>query len=375
MRTVCVELGPRSYVIRIARRARTALPEAVAALRTVGQIAVIADATVIELHWERIRPLLPPQVLRFDLPSGESSKSLTAAARLYDALAAARFERDDLILALGGGVVGDLAGFVAATWLRGVRFIQMPTTLEAAIDAAVGGKTAVNHPAGKNLIGAFHQPSAVIVDTELLETLPQRDFAAGLAESVKHAAIGDPAFFQWHERACEAIRRREAETIDELIAWNCRIKAEIVSVDEHERDLRAILNYGHTIGHALEHVLGFELRHGECVALGMIAENHIARTRGWLGADPVTRIRRLLERLGLPTCLPRAVPPQDVLAACRLDKKVRAGAVHMVLLEDLGRPRRAADVTETEVAASLRAITAAPDSGPSPPNPDVSSGA
>lgn len=363
VQTVSVDLGPRSYTVRIARGARTALPEVTASLAGIQQIVVVADATVAELHWEQISPLLPPGTLRVDVPPGESSKSLATASRIYDALAAARFERNDLIVALGGGMVGDLAGFVAATWLRGVRFLQMPTTLEAAVDAAVGGKTAVNHPAGKNLIGVFHQPGAVLIDTELLDTLPARDFVAGLAESVKHAAACDPAFFEWHEHAATQILGREVPTLEELIAWNCRIKAGIVSRDERERDLRAILNFGHTIGHALEHALAFDLRHGECVALGMLAENEIARRRGWLSADAVDRVRRLLERLGLPTRLPRAVTAEAVLTACRLDKKVRASAVHMILLEDWGRPRRAADVTDEEIAASLQVLSGAPDSG------------
>ncbi len=367
MLTVSVDLGPRSYPVRIGRGARTGLPEVISSLAGIRQIAVIADATVAELHWERIAPVLPPGTLRFDVPPGESSKSLATASGLYDALAAARFERNDLIVALGGGMVGDLAGFVAATWLRGVRFLQMPTTLEAAVDAAVGGKTAVNHPAGKNLIGVFHQPSAVLIDTDLLDTLPARDFVAGLAESVKHAAVCDPEFFQWHEHAAAEILRREAQTVDELIAWNCRIKAGIVARDERERDLRAILNFGHTIGHALEHSLAFELRHGECVALGMLAENEISRRRGWLAADTGARVRSLLERLGLPARLPCAVSAEAVLSACRLDKKVRAGAVHMILLEDLGRPRRAVDVTDGEIAASLRVLNNS-TSGPAPPS-------
>jgi 3-dehydroquinate synthase len=364
MLTVSVDLGSRSYLVQIGRGVRTGLPDLLSSLGGTQQIAVVADATVAKLHWDRIAPLLPPGTLRFDVPPGESSKSLATASGLYDALATARFERSDLIVALGGGMVGDLAGFVAATWLRGVRFLQMPTTLEAAVDASVGGKTAVNHPAGKNLIGVFHQPSAVLIDTELLDTLPARDFVAGLAESVKHAAACDPAFFEWHEQAAAGILCREPETLDELITWNCRIKAGIVARDERERDLRAILNFGHTIGHALEHALAFELRHGECVALGMLAENEISRRRGWLAAETNVRVRGLLERLGLPTRLPCAVSAEAVLTACRLDKKVRAGAVHMILLEDLGRPRRAVDVTDEEIAASLLALNSAPDRGP-----------
>lgn len=318
----------------------------------------MTDETVARLHGDAIRTQVPGAKLVAVAP-GEESKSLTTAAWLYERLAEARVGRRDALIALGGGVVGDLAGFVAATWLRGIDFVQVPTTLESAVDASVGGKTGVNLPAGKNLVGAFHQPAAVVIDTDFLNTLPQRDFRAGLAESVKHAAIRDPDFLNWHEQRADAIVARDPQTLDELIERNCRIKAGVVEQDEREAGLRAILNHGHTIGHAIEHVLGYELRHGECVALGMIAENALAVGRGLLSARAAERIRVLLAELGLPTALPRGLDPAAFRAALAVDKKNAGGAVNYVLLherDEVGRTVRVGDVSENELAAALGAI-------------------
>ncbi len=278
------------------------------------------------------------------------------ASRIYDALAAARVEREDAVIAVGGGMVGDLAGFVAGTWLRGIRFIQVPTSLEAAVDASVGGKTAVNHAQGKNLIGVFHQPMAVIIDTDFMGTLPDRDFMAGLGESVKHALVRDPEFLTWHESLANAIVARQPEVLVELIARNCEIKAEVVGQDEREQNLRAVLNFGHTVGHAIEHLLEFELRHGECVALGIIVANELACSRGMLNRGLAERVRSLFERLGLPTRLPRALNSADVLATCRMDKKVRAQAVTFVLIRGAGEPVRVTDIADAEIVAALCAI-------------------
>jgi 3-dehydroquinate synthase len=287
---------------------------------------------------------------------GERSKSLETAATLYDQLADAKIARDDVIVAFGGGVVGDLGGFVAATWLRGVRCVQVPTTLLAAVDASVGGKTGLNHTQGKNLIGVFQQPAAVVIDPDLLSTLPAREYSAGLAESVKHAAIRDPALLAWQEDQHAEILARDGIALERLIARNCEIKAEIVARDEREAGVRAILNYGHTLGHAIEHVLGYELRHGECVALGIVAENELARARGQLRRDVAERIRTLLETFALPVRLPRAVDPDGILAACRMDKKTRSEAVNFILLRDVGDPCRVADVSDAEIVAALAAV-------------------
>jgi 3-dehydroquinate synthase len=356
MRTVSVDLAGREYQVYIGPAARDRLPAVLAELPGVNQVAVIADEHVAALHLSELMGNLDPSPTVLTVPPGEQSKCPEAAARLYDGLAEARIERGDLVITFGGGMIGDLGGFVAATWLRGIRFVQVPTTLEAAIDASVGGKTGLNHPAGKNLIGAFHQPSAVVIDTDLLATLPQRDYVAGLGESVKHAAIRDPAFLAWQESNAGAIVARGQDVLTELIARNCAIKAEVVVRDEREANLRAILNYGHTIGHAIEHLVEYELRHGECVAVGMIAANALASARGLLDRSVADRIRRLIDRLGLPRRLPRPVPAQDIIEVCRMDKKVRGGDIHFVLLRDLGVPERVADVGVDEIAAAVRTI-------------------
>lgn len=356
MRTLNVQLADRAYPIVIGAGTRRQLAELVNELPDVHRVAVIADRRVAKLHLERVTEALParPAVLLF--PPGEASKSLQRVGRLYSELAGARIARHDLIVTLGGGVAGDLGGFAAATWMRGVRFVQMPTTLLAAIDASVGGKTGVNHPAGKNLIGAFHQPRAVLVDTDFLETLPPREYVAGLGESVKHAVIRDASLLEWHEQHADAIAAREPAVQEELIARNCAIKAEVVARDERESGLRMILNHGHTIGHAIEHLLDYELRHGECIALGMIVENELARARGTLAAEAAQRIAALLARLGLPTRLPRPLAADQVAATCLLDKKVRAGAVHFMLLRRLGEAAPVTEVSEQEIAAALRVV-------------------
>jgi 3-dehydroquinate synthase len=352
--TVNVALGDRAYSIHVGRGARKRIPEFLPSEPV--QCVVIADRTVADLHLATLRAALPTPPLVITFPSGEESKSLATVEHLCDQLAEARIERSAVILAFGGGVAGDLAGFVAASWLRGVRFLQVPTTLLAAVDASVGGKTGVNLAAGKNLVGAFHQPIGVVIDTDFLATLPQREFAGGLAECVKHAAIRAPELLGWYESNAGALDASHPDRVAELIARNCAIKAEIVAADEREVGVRAFLNYGHTLGHAFEKLLDYELRHGECVGLGTIAENHIAQARGWLPAADGERLRVLLADLGLPVKLPRALAAEDVWAACQVDKKVRGGSVNFVLLEALGRPVRVADVTAEEVAAALAVV-------------------
>ena len=356
IREVKVELKERAYPIYIGPHALRQLSGGIERLDGVRRILIIADRHVAELHLDAVRQNLSiaPEIATF-LP-GEASKSLAEFGRLTDAAAAAQLQRGDLIITLGGGVAGDLGGFVAATWMRGIRFIQIATTIEAAVDASVGGKTAVNHPRGKNLIGAFHQPSAVIIDTELLATLDPRDFRAGLAESVKHAVTRDPDFLGWHTQHVAKILDREHDAVSELIARNCAIKAEVVAQDEREHGLRAILNYGHTIGHAIELLMGYELRHGECVALGILAENELASRRRMLAAGDAERIAAALHALGLPVRLPRAISLDDALSACRMDKKNRAGRVAFMLLRGLGAAERVDDLADDEIRAAFGAI-------------------
>lgn len=355
IRTVSVRTPSRRYTIRIGPGASAELPALIAGAPGPRRVLVITDQTVARLHGATLERLAPSAAWVVVSP-GDQSKSLAQAAAIYDRLCEIRLGRSDLIVAFGGGMIGDLAGFVAGTWQRGVPLVQVPTTLEAAVDASIGGKTAVNHAHGKNLIGVFHQPHAVLMDTEFLATLPDRDFLAGLAESVKHAVIRDAAFLRWHEQNRGAILRREPPTLARLIERNCRIKAEVVRQDERETDLRAILNYGHTVGHALEHLLHFELRHGECVALGMLVENEIAVARQALPRGVAERVRALLAALGLPLHLPQPLDPAEVAAACRMDKKNQAGATHFVLISNVGAPQRVSNVLDEELAAALDSI-------------------
>lgn len=360
MRELRVSAASARYTVVIGRSARTALPSILGGLTGIRRVAVIADARVAELHFAGLREVLgDPRLLTF--PPGEGSKTLETAAELYDRLAQERIGRRDLIVTFGGGVAGDLGGFVAATWLRGVRYIQVPTTIEAALDASIGGKTAVNHASGKNLIGAFHQPVAVVIDTEFLETLPVRDYAAGLAESIKHAVIRDAKFLDWQLVRARRILAREDRTLESLLARNVRIKAAVVSRDEREAGLRAILNYGHTLGHAFEHLLGYELRHGECVALGMLAENALAVGRQALSRAHAEQIARLIAAYGLPLRLPRRLNPAEVIEVCRMDKKNQGDALHFVLVSQPGAPQLVVNVLPEEIAAALAVVQ--PDGG------------
>jgi 3-dehydroquinate synthase len=352
---VPIRTGSASYTATIGPGARTALSEILDELRP-ARTLLLSDHTVFGLHGATILPHLPESTAVATVTPGETSKSLATAGAIYDRLADARLGRDGLLIALGGGVIGDLGGFVAATWQRGIRFIQVPTTLEAAIDASVGGKTGLNHPAGKNLIGAFHQPVAVVVDLDFLATCTDRDYRAGLAESVKHAATLAPAFLTWHESNAPALGTRDAAVQTELIARNIAIKAEIVSKDEREAGPRMILNHGHTVGHALELEFGYALRHGECVALGMRVENAIAVGRGLLSPEDAARIDRLLAALGLPATMPSDVDPARILGACAMDKKNRAGRTVYMLLNGIGNTTRVDDVSPAELTAALQAI-------------------
>ncbi len=356
MKRIIVDLDERGYPIYIGPRARCELETWLATNAPKCQIVIVADRNVADLHGDTLRACLPGDPLLLDFTPGEEHKSLATAGRLYDELARARIERGAVLIAFGGGVAGDLAGFVAATWLRGIRFVQVPTTLLAAVDASVGGKTAVNLPAGKNLVGAFHQPQAVIIDTDFLATLPDRDFTAGLGESVKQAAISSAEFLSWHEQQADALLARAPETMSELIARNCAAKARVVARDEREQGERVILNHGHTIGHAIEHLLEYELRHGECVALGMLVENELAMRRGLLQPADAERIGGLIKRLGLPTVLQRRLETGDVAAICAVDKKVHGGAARYVLLRGPGEPIQIGDIQPTELQSALKTI-------------------
>jgi 3-dehydroquinate synthase len=293
---------------------------------------VIIDETVAGL-WPGILPVVP----RLTVPSGEHHKSRERWARLTDALLEAGADRGTVIVAIGGGVTTDLAGFVAATFLRGVPWIAVPTTTLGMCDAAIGGKTGVDTPRGKNLVGAFHQPRAVVADPRVLTTLPDRIFREGLAEAVKHAAIADVDLFSWMESARDAILAREEAALDRLLRRSMAIKAAVVSADEHEGGQRAILNAGHTIGHAVEHASGYRLAHGEAVAIGLVAEARLGERLDLTAAGTADRLATLLNGLGLPTLLPEGLDRVSFEAALALDKKNRAGTIRAALLAGIGQ--------------------------------------
>lgn len=362
IREVRVELGERSYSVRIGPGILDGLGSAVRALCPAPNAAVVTDSNVGPLYAERALASLRQAGYEAHLvtvPAGDGSKSLDQAARLYDAMAAARIERRSPLIALGGGMVGDLTGFVAATWLRGVPFVQCSTTIEADVDAGVGGKTGVNHPAGKNLVGAFYQPRLVLMDTTTLDTLEDRDFRAGLAESVKHGAIRDAAFFAWHESHVEPILAHDAAALADLLERNVRIKAAVVAADEREAGLRAILNFGHTIGHAAESLMHYEWRHGECVAVGMVAVARIAVRRGLMADADAARITKLLQTFGLPTGIPAHLSAEDIVRLTKMDKKVAEGRVRFVLVPRFGETVLRDDITDADIRTAVEEVRGA----------------
>jgi 3-dehydroquinate synthase len=335
-RTLTIDFGPRSYPIHIgpallADRARleASLPR--------GPLLIVTNETVAPLYLTRLERTLAGRTLSACvLPDGERYKTLATLGRVYDALAAARVNRDGAVLALGGGVVGDIAGFAAATWQRGVAVAQLPTTLLSQVDSSVGGKTAVNHPAGKNLIGAFHQPSVVLADLDTLRTLPDRELRAGLAEVIKYGLIRDLPFLEWLDANLAALLARDPAAMAEAVERSCAAKAAIVALDEREIGPRALLNFGHTFGHAVETAVGYgEWLHGEAVAVGMLLAAETSARLGWIGAADVARVRDLLSRAGLPVAAPRigVARARELMA---LDKKVQDGRVRLILLKSLG---------------------------------------
>ena len=303
-------------------------------------MAVISDSNVSLLHAAPLaRALAVPGDDCFTVPAGEASKSRAEWGRLTDAMLARGFGRDSVVIAVGGGVVGDLAGFVAATYMRGVPLVQVPTSLLAMIDAAIGGKTGVDTAAGKNLVGAFHQPLLVVVDPEALRTLPAAHLRNGLAEALKHAVITGRAEFDWFVANAAAMVRSsgpDAAIIAELVERNVAIKASVVARDERENGIRKSLNFGHTIGHAIETVAGFSILHGECVAIGMRVEAMIAQALGLAGTSLVPELEQALCALQLPLRPTAALRADDVLAATRSDKKARAGTVEYALVREIG---------------------------------------
>ncbi len=358
MHTVRVALADRSYPIYIGDRL-LARPELLVQHLPQPRAALITDTVVAPLYLDTVAKALAAagiSVTPVVVPAGEQHKDGQTLNAVFDALLANRCERKTTLIALGGGVIGDLTGFAAATYLRGVPFIQVPTTLLALVDSSVGGKTAINHPRGKNMIGAFYQPLAVIADTATLGTLPQREIGAGLAEIIKYGLIRDAAFFEWLESNIDALVARDAAALAYAIRRSCENKAEVVAADEREESgVRALLNLGHTFGHAIEAGLGYgSWLHGEAVAAGMVVAARLSHNLGLMRADDVARIVTLLERARLPVCAP-AFGLDRYLQLMGLDKKVEGGKIRFILLRDIGAAFLAADIPPSAIAAALAA--------------------
>ncbi len=319
-----------------------------------GDLMIVSDATVAGLYLANLKAKFARRnVGECILPAGEQHKTLTTASLVFDALIDRKFNRDATVVALGGGIVGDIAGFAAACYQRGVGYVQIPTTLLAQVDSSVGGKTGVNHPGGKNLIGAFYQPLAVIADTDALATLPARELAAGLAEVIKYGCMWDAVLFDWLDRNMPKLLARDPEALTFAIARSCEIKAEVVAKDERERDLRALLNFGHTFGHAIEAATAYATYlHGEAVGLGMLMATDLSARLGMVDRSVPARVRALLERAGLPTQAP-PIGAAQAFELMRMDKKVLAGGVRLVLLEDLGRAVVASRYSQGALDATL----------------------
>ncbi|MCC6193462.1 MAG: 3-dehydroquinate synthase [Burkholderiales bacterium] len=355
MTVVDVGLGGRAYPIHIGRGELARAGPLLAALGA--RKAVVVTNATVGAHW--LAPLaqslaasrIPCDTI--EIADGERHKNFAALEAVLTRLLELRAERKTMLVALGGGVVGDVAGFAAAIYQRGMPFVQVPTTLLAQVDSSVGGKTGINHPLGKNMVGAFHQPRAVLIDTACLATLPVRELAAGLAEVIKHGAIRDADFFAWLERSIDALNARDGEALAHAIEASVRIKAAIVAADEHEEGERALLNFGHTFGHAIENALGYgEWLHGEAVAAGMVVAAEVSRRLGRIDATAVERLRTLLLRARLPV-EPPALGFERWMSLMARDKKVSAGAIRFVLLDALGRAAIGADVPEDVLRAAL----------------------
>lgn len=337
MKTLAVDLGARSYPVYIGHQL-IGNPSLFEAHIRGKQVLIVSNDTVAPLYLEQVRQSLSAyQVDDVILPDGEQYKSLEYLNRIFDALLEKQHNRTTTLLALGGGVIGDMCGFAAACYQRGVDFIQVPTTLLSQVDSSVGGKTAVNHPLGKNMIGAFHQPRCVIADTDTLSTLPERELSAGMAEVIKYGLIGDQAFYHWLNEQMASLMNGDRDLLAEAIERSCRNKAGIVAQDETEAGMRAILNLGHTFGHAIETHQGYgQWLHGEAVAAGMLMAADLSWRLGHLAQDDVATLKQLLVKTSLPVSGPPAMSEQDYLSRMQVDKKVLDGQIRLVLLKSIG---------------------------------------
>src|SRR2546426_7942831 len=356
---VDVNLGSRSYRIVVASGALQSVGERLRELRLGSRAALVSDGAVMRLYRKTVTASLEDagfSVAAIEVPEGEGAKTLAVAEHCWNELLAAGLDRTSTVLALGGGAVGDVAGFAAATYMRGVNFVQLPTTVLAQVDASIGGKTAIDHPLGKNMIGAFHQPRLVVVDPAVARTLPEREFRSGLAEIVKHGIVLDADYFAELERDLALLAARDLGVLERIIGGSCRLKAAVVERDEREAELRHVLNYGHTIGHPLEAATGYtRYAHGEAVSLGIVAEARLARRLGIADDETTTRQERMLETLGLPI-RGGALDVEPVVGAIARDKKAKDGRVPFVLAPRIGAFRLVYDVPVADVRAVIASL-------------------
>jgi 3-dehydroquinate synthase len=357
-----VELSRNSYPIYIDRGSLSRLGGILKRhLPTPAKVAIVTNNVINDLYGDAVRDSLQSaamEVETIEVPDGEEYKSLTWASKLFDAFVEFRMTRRSGVIALGGGVIGDLAGFAAATFMRGVPLVQVPTSLIAQVDSSVGGKTAVNHPRGKNLIGAFHQPKLTLIDANVLETLPEREFRSGLAEVIKHGVIMDSELFEYMESNLPKILDLDLQSIEQIVSRSCKDKATIVEQDEREQGIRAILNYGHTVGHSIEAVTGYNsFRHGEAVAVGMVVASRIAVNMGVLDEECATRQNRLLADCGLPTAFPD-LDIDNIIDTTHLDKKVREGGKPRIILpRDIGKAIVVENVTDDQIRQAITEVS------------------
>lgn len=337
MKTLNVDLGDRSYPIHIGTRLLEQ-PELVRPYVSGTQVMIVSNETVAPLYLDKVTKLFEGfETETVILPDGEQYKNLEELDAIFDALLRKRFDRKCTLVALGGGVVGDMTGFAAACYQRGVNFIQVPTTLLAQVDSSVGGKTGVNHPLGKNMIGAFHQPQCVIIDTDTLNTLDDRQLSAGIAEVIKYGLIRDPSFIEWLETNMNRLLARDADAIAYAIEFSCQCKAKVVAEDEKESGVRALLNLGHTFGHAIEAGAGYgNWLHGEAVGTGMLMAADLSMRQGWISEKDVQRVEDLIDKAMLPTRAPHSIDFDKFMELMAVDKKVRAGKINFVLYRSLG---------------------------------------
>lgn len=354
MKTLNVELGERSYPIHIGRGLLRS-PELLKPCIPGSRVAVVTNVTVGPLYLDTLlQGLAAWKPVTVSLPDGEAHKTLGVLDHIFTALLENRCDRKTTLIALGGGVVGDMTGFAAASYQRGIPFIQIPTTLLAQVDSSVGGKTGVNHALGKNMIGAFHQPQCVIIDTDTLDTLPDKELSAGLAEVIKYGLIGDPEFFAWLEQNMDKLLARDPQALAYAIERSCADKAAVVAADEREAGSRALLNLGHTFGHAIETGAGYGAwLHGEAIAAGMCMAADLSRRLGWLSPQEVQRIEKLIQRARLPTRAPRTLSGARLRELMSVDKKVEAGQLRLILPKGLGQSVITADVPSALLAETL----------------------